>query len=871
MLGIPTIFQEPTSADTEKIEIEQLLGASDISDDFDIDTADQSRVFNVKDYLPTWLVDEHDNGNTLFVKFMQYYYDWLYNPEESNIYNNRVFDFIDIEKIVDPIITTRDGSVLPPIKLLSTALNSHVPGLVDIFERYEYKPHLENVKSLIKNIKRDIYQRKGTANSASILFGTLFPEVESVTIGAGQGVGSTLYSTNLGALASTILREKACITVFGDSINNPGNLGFMRHGYIREWYPEYWRGISVHLSGGNRLDNRFWITGQDSARNRYLDTNNPSPDHSESSTFVPPANYDGDPIRRDFADTLSGYVSCANSNASIRRTSSVSAGQASAGNKIFNVTGTSSVPAINPICQGDCPDADGNTENDVCQGTRSTDRGGGANSLKCSQIDKRYHEAELAGEVNRAHAGSGSHALLQITNPGTPNEKVKRIWYPVDINGLPNQAEAGTSSYDESNKLFFVGNQQSNESGGNGEDVPFIQSDNFKLRALIRNAMDTSTGIDLKLKQTGGTSFTTIPNIEIPAGGNISDDIFLLEQNIGWGSFNNQDIIGFNAKVVSLGFYWSGSLAQSGDIIQMKSIYLYDDTIQGLAMDYLGSGGWKTRNHSASSVEDAPFLDIAESDTSGRGWYNDKTLQESLRMMDTNIAMLWIGQNDANPDSIDPDDPAGRSFYEVDIEKLILRIRTAADAISLPRPKILLISPYVTGSGPNGRESKEHMAEVQKNLALNDPDISHLNLYQKIQDEDLDYSNWGATPPDVEWDENYSPPPGVKRYLSDGIHPSLQGAKVFASYMWQIIQDAEANEESEDSNPNDLHINLKDNVILTGSDGVELSSENTIDMITDIFREFIEPAGLKLELQIQSVSTLNEETEDQSDEDFNAS
>ena len=181
MIGIPTIFQAATSADTEKIEIEQLLGALDITDAFDIETTingkPQPRVFNVKDYLPTWLVDEHDNGNTLFVKFMQYYYDWLYNPEISNIYNNRVFDFIDIEKIIDPMVTT--------------ALNSHVPGLAAIFETYGYKPHLENVKSLIKNIKRDIYQRKGTSRSVSLLFGVLFPEVESAGYWTDDvGVGS---------------------------------------------------------------------------------------------------------------------------------------------------------------------------------------------------------------------------------------------------------------------------------------------------------------------------------------------------------------------------------------------------------------------------------------------------------------------------------------------------------------------------------------------------------------------------------------------------------------------------------------------------------------------------------------------------------
>ena len=131
------------------------------------------------------------------------------------------------------------------------------------FESYGYKPHLENVKSLIKNIKRDIYQRKGTANSASMLFGALFPEVESVSVGNSNGVAfnDDTYYTNLSELADIMIHQKACITVFGDSINNPGTgTGNMRHGYIREWKPNYWRGIVMHPSSGNRYDSRFWLT-----------------------------------------------------------------------------------------------------------------------------------------------------------------------------------------------------------------------------------------------------------------------------------------------------------------------------------------------------------------------------------------------------------------------------------------------------------------------------------------------------------------------------------------------------------------------------------------------------------------------------------
>mgnify|MGYP003648899626 CR=1 FL=1 len=812
MLSIPTIFQAATSADTEKIEIEQLLGASDTTDAFDAETVingkPQPRVFNVKDYLPTWLVDEHDNGNTLFVKFMQYYYDWLYNPEESNIYNNRVFDFIDIEKIVDPIITTRDGSVLPPTKILTTALNSHVPGLAAIFESYEYKPHLENVKSLIKNIKRDIYQRKGTPNSASILFGTLFPEVESVTIGAGQGVGSTDYSTNLGPLASTILREKACITVFGDSINSPGTFGFMRHGYIREWRPAYWRGISPHISGGNKHDNGFWIKSTNSqGAVHYTSTNNPSPDHSENSEFEPPGNYGGAELMRNFPDSVSGYVSSANSFALVKLTGTPPTANFDNNRRIFVVEANDTVPAINPFCSDNC-------EHEDCDGTQPTNLGGGP------ECDRSNLE-----EIN-----------------GNP------AFDPDDVDGI--------GPDDESNFKFLVGTEQNNDAGGDGDDIPFRQSTNLKMKTLIINAGDADTFIDIRARQTGSVpSHPSQPTIPIDAAVDGVGVPTLVETDISWGVQPSLARVGHEARLLQASFYF-GVGSQTNDTIHINKIYICDETIPGLALDYLGSGGWRTKNHSAPTVDDAPFLDIAGTSSSGRGWYSNESLQQSLKMLDTNIAMIWIGQNDDNAQGIDPNDPDSRSFYENNIEDLILRIRTAADAIDLTHPKILLISTYITSNDDGNRATKDFMADIHKQFALNDPDVSHINLHHKIIVEHGQYDEWSD---DLLADE-VSP-----------THPSLRGAKVFAAHMWQIIRDAEANEESEDSNPNDLHINLKDNVILTGSDGVELSSENTTDMITDIFREFIEPAGLKLPLIISAVSTLDEETEDQSDEDFNAS
>ena len=817
MLGIPTIFQEPTSADTEKIEIEQLLGASDISDDFDIDTADQSRVFNVKDYLPTWLVDEHDNGNTLFVKFMQYYYDWLYNPEISNIYNNRVFDFIDIEKIIDPMVTT--------------ALNSHVPGLAAIFETYRYKPHLENVKSLIKNIKRDIYQRKGTANSASILFGTLFPEVESVSVGDSTGVefNNDTYYTNLSELANIMIHEKACITVFGDSINNPGTqTGNMRHGYIREWKPNYWRGIVMHPSSGNRYDSRFVLgdivgnpDGEDHDNNpatplKYsnrsrLSEINPTPEHGTIDTGFPPGNAD------DFQEWQGAQI-----------------------------------------------DVDNNMD------PRLDGVGSAPNQLAQIRLDGVVANSDNFPTGTDENDGSRRIASIQpATNfpSRIPNDELE-------------------DSEEDSEFGWFVGNEQTQEAGGSNVGTPFYQSSNFIVKFLVKNAggiiptsndtfeaIDRSVHLISRSRQHGqdASGFPSSRWIEYVID---SGQFATLEHPVGWDDGNSLGSEVPNSRKLKLELYFSqfatditdpaeadGSLQY--DTFAVKSIFLGDETINGMVVDYLGAGGWKTKNHSADNFEEAPFLEIAGGDNtvtdaggnSGRGWYSDESLMESLKLIGTNVALIWIGTNDALGPGGDADN------YKNNLEAMIDRIRTQAvnagvSTASEPL-RILLITTYVTGSG-NNRTTKDLFADVHKNLAIDLTRVSHINLHQKIMDiegtsenDDGGWSQWRT------------------KYLSDGVHPNTTGAKAFAAMIWEEIQNAASGDE--EPIPNGFNVNLEGSAILTGSDGFVIEQEQTNSMITDIFQEFIEPAGLRIDVNVVGVGGLNDEEEDTADEDFNAS
>jgi len=126
------------------------------------------RIFDVKNYLPQWLVNEDLENKTLLVKFLQHYYDWYYCFELSGIYANKIFDYIDPYNYDENVYLT--------------GLNSSMPGIKNIFSLYNYTPNVQNVIDLLTNIKVDLYQRKGTYQASNILFSTLFDEIISVGI-----------------------------------------------------------------------------------------------------------------------------------------------------------------------------------------------------------------------------------------------------------------------------------------------------------------------------------------------------------------------------------------------------------------------------------------------------------------------------------------------------------------------------------------------------------------------------------------------------------------------------------------------------------------------------------------------------------------
>lgn len=171
LINIPTVFQPKVKTHLDTVgDIVDQINELSFPDNLDLPSGCK-RSFDVKNYLPKWIVDLDKEGEPSFVKFMQYYYDWLYCPNESYIYSKELFTYIDIQNLTE--------------KILPSLLNSHLPGLYPILENNpvgSYQPNLENVKKVLTNLKLDLYQRKTNPSCINQFFSDLFDEVISVSV-----------------------------------------------------------------------------------------------------------------------------------------------------------------------------------------------------------------------------------------------------------------------------------------------------------------------------------------------------------------------------------------------------------------------------------------------------------------------------------------------------------------------------------------------------------------------------------------------------------------------------------------------------------------------------------------------------------------
>jgi hypothetical protein len=130
----------------------------------------------------------------------------------------------------------------------------------------------------------------------------------------------------------------------------------------------------------------------------------------------------------------------------------------------------------------------------------------------------------------------------------------------------------------------------------------------------------------------------------------------------------------------------------------------------------------------------------------------DKNLADYIAATDSNMALIWLGQNDSSRYQ-----PA---VWKQKVEQLVARYKAAR-----PDMDFVLVSSYDTGA-PN----LAGYAQALHEIAQSDPDVLFLNLYEAAGEFSFLDAN----------------------YLADHIHPNVSGLTYFAQKTQELLELAES-------------------------------------------------------------------------------
>jgi hypothetical protein len=130
----------------------------------------------------------------------------------------------------------------------------------------------------------------------------------------------------------------------------------------------------------------------------------------------------------------------------------------------------------------------------------------------------------------------------------------------------------------------------------------------------------------------------------------------------------------------------------------------------------------------------------------------DKNLKDYLDGTDSNMALIWLGQNDSGKYT-----PAQ---WKQKVQQLIGRYKTAR-----PDMDFVLVSTYDTHADPTMPNDLAGYAQALYEIAQSDPDVLFLNLFKAAGDFSFLNAN----------------------YLEDHVHPSLAGIDYFAGKTQELL------------------------------------------------------------------------------------
>jgi len=135
------------------------------------------KTVDITDLFPMWITDrsESNNPSNHMVKFIQFYYDWLYDKSGYEL-STTSFTNVGLRRLIDIDET--------PVEFLKLFTKSYAPGFPEWFvgatANVDGSSTGSYVRKFIKNIRRGLYQRKSTEEAYEYFFGSLFdkPDVE---------------------------------------------------------------------------------------------------------------------------------------------------------------------------------------------------------------------------------------------------------------------------------------------------------------------------------------------------------------------------------------------------------------------------------------------------------------------------------------------------------------------------------------------------------------------------------------------------------------------------------------------------------------------------------------------------------------------
>lgn len=281
------------------------------------------------------------------------------------------------------------------------------------------------------------------------------------------------------------------------------------------------------------------------------------------------------------------------------------------------------------------------------------------------------------------------------------------------------------------------------------------------------------SGLSLRITRRDSATYTQ-------AGVNLSS--FLPEEGSALG-YVDSDFTNATGSQDMIFDIMGGSKAITGAKVIHPGVCVRREGVEGFGLSYIGQGGWDLTNHSLLPG-DPGITDLSDGYP---GAYTDKALRDWIQAQDSNIYMLYLGQNDERIYSAGSPDIDGAME---DFKNIVQRIRNAHSVLGKEEPMFVVLTVACNTEGASGSDSaanRRQFSERQIEYASYQTGMLAIDMDGWIRSQ-FDQGDFGVGENDYR-----------AKWTEDGVHPSsflgdlandYDGADQMMSWVWERILEA---------------------------------------------------------------------------------